>query len=105
MMTICLGNTRTCLSNARPGSVARVIIICSHSPHPAESCRTYDNIRNRPHREAGSGATGHVAALEPVRAEWWSPEPQNMRLHQSPPELGGRVRNHGTHGSTGALPC
>jgi hypothetical protein len=54
--------------------------------------------------EVGSGAAGHMAALEPSRVRRQDPEPRDTWWRRSPPEQGGRIRSRGMRGGTGALP-
>jgi hypothetical protein len=48
------------------------------------------------------GAAGHMAAPEPTSAERRGPEPRDTWQRRSPPQRGGEVRSHETHGSVGA---
>jgi hypothetical protein len=67
-MTVCLGNVRTNLGNARPWLRGQGIAIYSHSPQPAECHETCGSTGALSHGEAGSGAAGRAAAQEPSQA-------------------------------------
>jgi hypothetical protein len=54
--------------------------------------------------EAGSRATRWVASSTPSRAGRQGPEQRDAWHRHRPPELGGRVRSHGTWSIAGALP-
>jgi hypothetical protein len=63
------------------------------------SCGIRGSAETLPSREIGFRTVGHMAALEPSPVGRQGPEPWDTWWYQSPPQLGGGVQNHGTHGS------
>jgi hypothetical protein len=45
------------------------------------------------------GTVGHMTAQELTSAQMRGPEPEDTWQHRSPPQPGGEVQNHMTHGS------
>jgi hypothetical protein len=72
------------------------------SPVGRQDLELYDTWRTRAlsSREAGSGATVHVAAPEPFLSGMRDPEPLDTQQPRSPPWLGGMVRCCMAHGGT-----
>jgi hypothetical protein len=59
----------------------------------------HDSTGALPIREAGSGAAGRVAVLEPSRAGRRGPDPWDAWRHQRPPKRGGQVQYRGICGN------
>jgi hypothetical protein len=69
----------------------------------AQSYCTRGGTEALPRTKKGSGAAGHVVALEPSPAGRWGPELLDTWRHQSPPQRGGRVQSCWICGGTNAL--
>jgi hypothetical protein len=99
-LRICMCVLETCESSCVGRSAMPLFI--HEACNPLGTAGDMATSKPFPGRDTRSEAIGHMTTSKPIPTGKRGPEPWNMWRHRSPPQPGGEVRSHWTHGSTGA---